>query len=260
MRGKGALVLLLFAGGALVYAAGHQRRETAQARHLESDSGPRLVKIAAHRDDAFAWIGALPASFSEEMLARRLDGVLTRMMRDVPAEQDTDAFVCKRPAEVGPVPMLEAVDAYLRALPDSRTDPVLLRNLHRAAQRGNWLAKVQVYLLLSERPAPDDASAYRTLKLMEWMQEERIGALYAAVGDVLAASKYRDERGGGRLSRLDIYAAMHHHYPSQFKVGRELVRAGDPRQAAIGRRMLDCAAGALPAYRALYGEAVALRQ
>lgn len=257
MKGKGALALLLVTAGGLIYAATNQPREPAPPPR------PAAAKrVVAHRaPDQLAWLGRVPANFTDEKLTRRVDRVLAKMRHDVATGQDTSSFVCKLPAEVGPVPMLDAVDDYLRGLPGSRADPAVMARLHTAAAQGNWLARVQVYLMLSERHAPDDATAFRTLKLMEWMQERRIGALYGAVSDTLAASDYRGDPPGSTLTSLDIYAAMHHNYPSQYKVGRELLRSGDAQRMAVGRRMLECAAQALPAYGRLYGDAaVAARQ
>ncbi len=266
MNGKGALLLLLVAAGSLIFAGTHQQsgsapRASPRVVGWMPPPPPRLLPAggrAGPPKDELAWLGTAPPGIADEELTQRLDAVLTKMMHDVPAGQDTSRFVCKLPVEVGPVPLLEAVDGYLRALPGSRSDPALMRGLFRAAEQGNWLAKVLVFQLLSERRAPDATTAWRTIRLMEWMQENRIGALYSSVGDALAASGYYTDTPDVSITGLDIYAAMHDSYAAQYKVGTELVRVGGPQQAAIGRRMLACAAAALPAYGIMYGgEAVA---
>ena len=241
MKNQGTLAVLLLLAGGLIYSAAQHPRDTLQSQRRGGDAAAKMAQ-------ANGPARGVPY-FSAETLDGRISRLLEKVRRDVPAQQDTSRFVCKLPAEVGPVPLLDAVDAYLRGLPDSRHDPDLLRGLHAAAQRGNWLAKVQVFLSRLGNQAPDDASIFGTITLIEWMQEHRIGALYAAIGDADGASGQHPAASDGMLSSLDIYAAMHHNYPSQYKVGRALQRSGDRGQAAVGRRMLDCAAKALPVYR-----------
>ncbi|WBS02150.1 hypothetical protein OU994_28510 [Pseudoduganella sp. SL102] len=246
MKNQGTLAVLLLLAGGLIYSAAQYPRDTVQSQRRGADAAVRTA----------AWHGPSRGTprFAAETLDARVERLLEKAMRDVTAYQDTARFVCKLPAEVGPVPLLDAVDAYLRGLPGSRGDPAMLRDLHRAARHGNWLAKVQVYLSRDGQQAPDDAMPFRTISLLEWMQEHHIGALYAAIGDAAGVSHPRRARVDKALSSIDLYAAMHHNYPSQYKVGRELLRSGDARQAAVGRRMLDCAARALPVYRQMVGE------
>ena len=258
MNGKAALALLLISAGSLIFAGTHQQRSPRDEAPVHLPAG-HLVPVGGPQPapkDELAWMEAAPSGLSDEDLTNRLDGVLTKMMHDVPAGQDTSRFACRRPAEVGPVPLLDAVDAYLRALPGSRTDPTLMRGLYLAAEQGNWLARVLVFQMLSEKRAPDQTTAWRTIRLMEWMQEHRIGALYASVSDALAASGYYTDTPDVTITGLDIYAAMHDSYPAQYKVGTELVRVGGPQQVAIGRKMLACAAAALPAYNVIYNDGV----
>lgn len=243
MKNQGALALLLLLAGGLIYSAMQQPRERMHSNRRNAEATVRMPQAN----------GMATPSFSAEMADRRIERLLDKAVHAVPAHQDTGGFVCKLPAEVGPVPLLDAVDAYLRGLPDSRRDPVLLGGLHRAAQRGNWLAKVQVFLSRFSNPAPDDTTIFSTITLIEWMQEHRIGALYAAIGDAPDPFGRHRALPDSVLSSLDIYAAMHHNYPSQYKVGRALLRSGDARQVATGRRMLDCAARALPVYGEMYG-------
>jgi hypothetical protein len=243
MKNQGTLAVLLLLAGGLIYSAIQQPRERVQSQRRGADAAVRMAQATG---------AAAPLSDGVPLDGRT--GLLPEtVLRDIPEQQDTSRFVCKLPAEVGPVPLLDAVDAYLRGLPGSRRDPDLLRGLHRAAQQGNWLAKVQLFLSSLRNPAPDDTTLFSTITLIEWMQEHRIGALYAAIGDAAGVSAQRHGTRGNALSSLDIYAAMHHNYPSQYKVGHELLRSGDTRQVATGRRMLDCAARALPVYRELYG-------
>ncbi|MBB3220771.1 hypothetical protein [Pseudoduganella umbonata] len=241
MKNHGTLAVLLLLAGGLIYSAMQQPRDRLQSnrRGAEATASMAQARGLSHGTPKLA----------AETAGGRIDRLPADTLHDMPSHQDTGRFVCKLPAEVGPVPLLDAVDAYLRGLPDSRRDPDLLRGLHRAAQQGNWLAKVQLFLSTLGNPAPDDTTLFSTITLIEWMQEHRIGTLYAAIGDAAGASGQHHGAPGNALSSLDIYAAMHHNYPSQYKVGRELLRSGDARQVATGRRMLDCAARALPVYR-----------
>lgn len=255
MKSQGILALLLITAGGLIYASTHPPRSTApmQTGERNTVAPARLAQLTETADVTGQRFGA-------EALDERIDRLLDNAIHDASARRDGDRFVCKLPAEVGPVPLLEAVDAYLRGLPDSRHDPALLRDLHRAARQGNWLAKVQVLLSRNDYHAPDDTTAFRPITLGEWMRDQRLGALYAAAGNADGAVRPRRAKPAGALSSLDFFAAMHHNYPSQYKVGRELLRSGDALQAALGRRMLDCAARALPMYAQMDGNRTLARQ
>lgn len=242
MKSYGALVLLLIAAGSLIYSATQQPRYATHTRVQTERPGADTVARMAYAGHFALRDVALP----------RAAGAVADVVDDVPLAPEPMHFLCKLPAEVGPVPLLGAVDAWLRAAPDGRRDPDLVRNLRRAARQGNWLAKVQVALSLDGRRAPDDSAAFGTLTLREWLQEHPLGALHAAAGKPRGASGPRGTQGRA-LSSLDLQAAMHHHYPSQYKVGRALLRSGDAQQAAVGRRMLDCAARALPVYAQMAG-------
>ncbi len=258
MNSKVALGLLLLMAGGLIYAASHHQQETAQSsmpREFQGE-GTRL----SHADGAsphrrahqqLAWLGPIE-SLDKDELTRRMHRVMDQVRQDVAAVQDPVGFECKAPAQVGPVPLLDAVDAWLDGFPDSRRDRTLTRNLYRAAEEGNWLARVQVYTLLAERPARDSSTAYRTMQLMEWLQQHGIGALHGLVGEALMG---RAAPGGAAqaITQSDLFAALHHSYPAQNKVGHELSRSGDPRLAAVGQQMMDCAAHALPAYARMFG-------
>lgn len=253
MKSYGALALLLIAGGGLIYSATQQPRymphiQTHMRMQPERPAGDTVARMA-HADHFTLRDVALP----------RGAGTVADAVDDVPSAPEPMRFLCKLPAEVGPVPLLGAVDAWLRAAPDGRRDPDLVRNLRRAARQGNWLAKVQVALSLDGRRAPDDSAAFGTLTLKEWLQEHPLAVLHAPAGKPRSASGLRGTQGRA-LSSLDLHAAMHHHYPSQYKVGRALLRSGDAQQAAVGRRMLDCAARALPVYAARAGRDALLAQ
>lgn len=254
MNGKFTLGLLLLMAGGLIYAATHQDHAATRwsGPHDSHAEHSRTAHASRHAD--MSWLGPARRLDGDE-LAQRTRSVMSKLRQDVAAVQDPRGFECRHPAEVGPVPSLDAVDAWLGGLPASRHDRKLTRNLYRAAAEGNWLARAQVYALLSERPARDDTTAYRTVQLMEWLQEHGIGALHGLAGEALKAAGAQPDASAPSAS--DIYAALHHSYPAQHKVGRELSRSDDPRLAAAGRRMVECAAHALPAFGRMFGVAMA---
>ncbi|GGY72754.1 hypothetical protein ACFFTM_02020 [Pseudoduganella plicata] len=250
MNGKFTLGLLLLMAGGLIYAAAHQERDATRWSGPRDGHAEHARMAHASRHGDMSWLGPARRIDGDE-LAQRTQSVMSKLRQDMAAAQDPAGFECRHPAEVGPVPSLDAVDAWLGGLPASRHDRKLMRNLYRAAAEGNWLARAQVYALLSERPARDNTTAYRTVQLMEWLQEHGIGALHGIVGEALKST------GSGRpdasaVTVSDIYAALHHSYPAQHKVGRELSRSEDPRLAAAGRRMVECAAHALPAFERMF--------
>ena len=198
--------------------------------------------------DPLDWLGPLPAKLNEKMLHQGILALNEKISRDLRAPDIAlDHFVCKRPADVGPTPQMEAVRAYLDAWPDSAGEPELVQGIHRAAAAGNWLARVQLYLLLNPKSLKEQ---YRHLQLAQWMQRQKIGALYAQIGDDLAASGYYSDDPHASINGIDIYAALHGSYPAQNKVGKALVNAPDTE--AIGRAMLACASGSLPEYARIF--------
>lgn len=202
--------------------------------------------------DPMAWLGPLPTKLDEKMLQHQLTSLHKSVKRDLRgADINLNRFVCKRPSEIGPTPHMEAVRAYLDAWPDSRDDPVLVRGLLRAAEAGNWLARVQLYVVLHPRSL---AGYYRQLQLAKWMQQRKLGALYAQFGDALAASGYYSDEPGNGITGIDVFAAFHGSYPAQHKVGTALITS--PDTAATGRAMIECASTALPEYGRIFsGEA-----
>lgn len=199
-----------------------------------------------------SWLGAVPPGLRMETLSGRMDRVVHAIQRDLSTASSAANFECKTPAQVGPVPMMDAVERYIDGMPASGNDQAMLIGLDEAARRGNWLARVQLYAWLSERAGQNVTLSYRQIQLMEWMQEEHIGALYAFFGEDLAASGYYSDSPGGEITGIDLYAAMHNSFPAQNKVGKYLVSSDHPSEVLIGKKMLACASGALPAYARVF--------
>lgn len=165
---------------------------------------------------------------------------------------DIGDFVCKTPAAVGPVPMMDAVERYIDGLPDSRDDDGLPHGLNNAARQGNWIARAQIFLLMSDRRQADVSERYRMVQLMEWMQERRLGVLYAWFGGAVAASGFYYGLAGNGPTGIDEFAALYGSYQAQYEVGRYLKNSNDPDRAGIGEQMVACALGSLPAYARVF--------
>ena len=211
-------------------------------------------KIAAANNDNLAWLGAMPAVWSDEEYRKRVYAVSDKIDADLSSGIDTDPlkFQCKSPAQVGPVPDQQAVHNFLATFPDSIHNDQLLRPLYAAAAKGNWLAVAQIYGVRTQfKPEGNGpASAFRTLQLMEWLQARKIGTLYREFGYALSATGYFSGMGNG-VTGIDIYAAMHNSYPAQLEVGKEYADSSEPELQAIGKKMIACATSASPGYKKL---------
>ncbi len=202
------------------------------------------------------WLGPVPAGLTREQLGERNTTVFDSVMKDMAADHDLKTFSCKTPVEVGPVPMMDAVERYIDGLPDSRGDDALLHGLNQAARAGNWIARANLFFLMSERRQSDLAVEFRLIQLMEWMYERRLGALYAFVGDGILASGVTNGLSGNSPTAIDEFAALRHSYQAQYEVGQHLKKSSDPDEIRLGERMVACALGSLPAYaRVFTGEA-----
>lgn len=218
--------------------------------HREAQLDSAVVTAKGNTDDSsfLSWLGPLPTPLTPSVVQNRMNTVFMKIKKDLASDKDAIHFVCKKPEEVGPTPMMNAVEKYIAGFPESRYDPDIMNRLNDAARAGNWLARVQIYAVLSEHSGKTYQAQMRVVQLMEWLQEHRIGALYAFFGDDLAASGYYSDIPGDGATGIDIFAALNHSYPSQNKVGKELRMSSDPAIAAAGERMLACASNALPAY------------
>ena len=231
------IVTCLIGGGIYVSRAVAQKKPNAPA-------------VRTADEPLLAWLGPLPRTLSDEKIRARMVAVMKKIKTDLSSENDVLTFACKTPAQVGPIPMVEAMERYIEQLPESQYDETILRDLDLAASKGNWLARAQLYALIvdsKERPMQ-----YRAVQLLEWLQERKIGAVYAIFGDALAASGYYSGAPGEGITGIDIFAALHNSYPAQNKVGKELKESSDPKLVAVGEKMLACANAALPAYARLF--------
>ncbi|MFZ4530059.1 MAG: hypothetical protein ACOYNW_16280 [Undibacterium curvum] len=234
---------------------------------IEQEKIQAYENAAAKNTDPLSWLGPLPKTWSRDDLDKRLRAVLEAINEDVASDKNEGLlnFVCKTPAEVGPVPKMDAVDRYLEqvslsmsdtpAKPDPATSTMkmiaAINDLHEAAKQGNWLARAQIYALLSPSPSLNYLNSSRLIQLMEWLQKQKIGALYALLGEDLAATGYYSNSPRGATA-YDMFAAMHNSYPAQNSVGHHLKNSSNPAEVVIGEKMIACARNASPAYKKIF--------
>jgi hypothetical protein len=218
--------------------------EQGEARHQEAIA--RYRKAAAANNDELAWLGSLPAEWSDEDFRKRFDEVSDKIKRDMMGTEDRDAsrFVCKSPEQFGPAPDWQAVVDFIGA--DASPTRAQWQALVEAARKGNWQARFQVFLALSRGRGGDLVSRWRALQLMEWLQEHHVGGLYAYFMDAIAASGYFDGRGPRDDAPVYVYAAMHGSYSAMMRVGEKLMDDDDPKAQEIGKSMRECAQKMMP--------------
>ena len=222
-------------------------------------AGARRTPAPVTSKDPLSWLGPVPSKLSDSSIMRRWIELGDKVRKDVVDTDGVNNFICKTPADVGPVPMMDAVERYMDGAPDSRYDEQLMRGLYQAAAKGNWLARVQLFHVLSN--VNDEKAGYRALQLAEWMQKKKLGQLYAVIGKEVMASGYYSDLPGVSITRFDMAAAMQQSYVAQDEVGKALSKSDDPALAAVGRKMLACASGSLGAYRRFFnGEAEQARE
>ncbi|KVL58152.1 hypothetical protein WT01_17620 [Burkholderia cepacia] len=223
-------------------AAAARRRDAALARYRAAE---------AANDDELAWLGPLPAEWSRDDVQKQLDDVYGRIKQELDnlgdADIDVSRFVCRSPAQIGPAPDQQAVIDYMGSLREpGSTTPAQWTALVDAARKGNWLARLQIFVALGSRPKDDLVSVYRRIQLMAWLQANHVGALYTYYLGELAATGYFEGPGPGATSPVPLYAAMRGSYAAMKRAGDSLMARDEPDAQAIGRRMHDCALQMMP--------------
>jgi len=213
--------------------------------------------------DQLAWLGPLPQDLTEQTAIDAIDQAVISALGSIASEvtaADASAFVCRSPAEAGPVPDLDAVDRYIAGLPASQNDGKLQNDLFKAAAKGNWLARAWVFTYLTAELPMTNEALYRSAQLLELMKEHRTGQLYVFIGQhYYGRPEFAHLAPGESPSQFDIAAANHNSYPAQYRVGRHLQRDSDSRLKQIGNDMVNCARSALPAYARVF-EATGLKE
>ncbi|WP_322079088.1 hypothetical protein [Burkholderia cepacia] len=223
-------------------AAAARRRDAALARYRAA---------AAANDDELVWLGPLPAEWSRDDVQKQLDDVYGKIKHELDnlgnADIDVSRFVCRSPDQIGPAPDQQAVIDYMSSLREpGSTTPAQWTALVEAARKGNWLARLQIFVALGSRPKDDLVSVYRRIQLMGWLQANHVGALYTYYLGELAATGYFEGPGPGATSPIPLYAAMHGSYAAMKRAGDSLMARDEPDVQAIGKRMHDCAVQMMP--------------
>ena len=223
-----------------------------QARAAEIALGVGEYRAAAAaNDDELVWLGPLPAEWSRDDVQKQLDDVYGKIKHELDnlgdADIDVSRFVCRSPDQIGPAPDQQAVIDYMSSLREpGSTTPAQWTALVEAARKGNWLARLQIFVALGSRPKDDLVSVYRRIQLMGWLQANHVGALYTYYLGELAATGYFEGPGPGATSPIPLYAAMHGSYAAMKRAGDSLMARDEPDVQAIGKRMHDCALQMMP--------------
>ncbi|TDY35769.1 hypothetical protein [Janthinobacterium sp. 75] len=220
------------------------------------------ARIAAYavaaraNDDALAWLGRLPSSWTLEGYGKRLLGIgdkvaaqISNALKD--GRPEARQFVCRAPGHYGPVPDQAAVDAWIgapRAVRSVRSGPAW-DALVAAGAKGNWMARLELYYTLSGVNVSELTllEQYRIVQLMEWLHKKQVGGLYSYFSASMPAAPGNSRSATWRLQdQASLYAAMLGSYDDQNSRGSILQADPDPALAEAGNKMLACAKAALP--------------
>jgi hypothetical protein len=211
---------------------------------------------SAESRDRLAWLGPLPEHLTQQAADDAFQQSASKALGEIATDvtsADASAFVCRSPAETGPVRDLDAVDRYIAGLPASANGGKLQDDLFKAAAKGNWLATAWVFTYLTEERPMTAEAFYRSAQLLDLMRERRTGQLYVFIGrHYYASPEFAQLAHADGPSQFDIAAANHSSYPAQYRVGQDLQGSSVSRLKQIGNDMLNCARKALPAYARLF--------
>ncbi|MCC2956555.1 hypothetical protein LK542_13125 [Massilia sp. IC2-477] len=197
--------------------------------------------------DPFAWLGPLPTSLDRSSVEKARHDLLRKIESDLHgANPDVLTFTCRTPAQMGSTPLMERLERYLDAYPESESNQAQLTDLHAAAAAGNWLARGWLFSNLINKQ--DIVSQYRALQLGEWMRDRNLGPVFRWFSKTTG-----DDAEYTTQNTADIHAAMRQSYPAQYELGKQLAHDEDLAKAAVGQHMMACAEHALPSYPRLLG-------
>lgn len=238
-----------------------EEQEALKLAERQKDEKMR-AKIAAYavaaraNDDALAWLGRLPSSWTLEDYGKRLLGIgdkITRHIADEVKEGGADArrFVCRAPAHYGPVPDQAAVEAWMGSpgeVRKVRAGPAW-DGLVAAGKNGNWMARLELYYALAGANVSELSllEQYRIVQLMEWLHKQEVGGLYSFFSANLPLTPGSDYQAAWRRQdQVFLYAAMRGDYHQQYRMGNVLQRETDPALVEMGKAMQACARAAMP--------------
>jgi hypothetical protein len=233
------------------------RKLAERQKEVEMQARIAAYAVAARaNDDALAWLGRLPSSWTLESYGTRLlrsGDQVAKQIGDALKDGGPDArrFVCRAPDYYGPMPDQAFVEAWM-ALPGDerrvRSGPAW-DALAAAGEKGNWMARLELYYTLSSVNVSELSllEQYRIVQLMEWLHRKRIGGLYGYFSAGLPVTPGNMPSATWRKQeQASLYAAMLGSYADQHSRGSALQADPDPALAAAGSNMLACARAAMP--------------
>lgn len=201
---------------------------------------------------SLSWLGPLPDEVDQRAIEAFFDGLNGELPEN--PEEAVEQFRCRLPAELGPVPMMDAVIRFAQDAEAAREDEVLRRGVFTAAAQGNWMARSLVFELVmrSTKTGPVER---RAAQLMAYAQRNKVGSAYVFWATALAAGYGGSARFDHRKG-LPVYAALHGSYAAQRGVGESLIATRQSNLMRIGENMVRCAETALPGSKSSTVDAV----
>lgn len=182
-----------------------------------------LSKPPLTDNDPLSWLGPLPPDLSDTMADEMLDDTMQTAVRELAPDilkVKVSNFVCRKPAEAGPTPELDAVERYIVEFPKSSFGGQELDDLFNAASQGNWLARGWVFAYLWNQEPRTAEAQYRLAQLADLLREHRTGALYMFIKIEYSSHPLFSKLGKSEgPDQFELAAAQHQHYPLQYKVG-----------------------------------------
>lgn len=228
-----------------------------QQKDVKMQARIAAYAVAARaNDDALAWLGRLPSSWTLESYGTRLlrsGDKVAKQIGDALKDGGPDArqFACRAPDYYGAVPDQAAVNAWIGAPGDVRkvrSGPAW-DALVAAGEKGNWMARLELYYTLSSVNVSELSllEQYRIVQLMEWLHKKQVGGLYGYFSAGIPVTPGNlPSSTWSKQNQASLYAAMLGSYDDQNSRGRVLQAESDPALAEAGNKMLACAKAALP--------------
>jgi hypothetical protein len=229
------------------------RENAEKAQQQAAQDQEQQARLDAYRsaadanDDELAWLGPLPAQWSDEVFAQRAAATVEAITADIEKfdVKEIYQFTCKKPDQFGPTSNAQAVKDYYRLTSDHPDESLdsdeVMEHLTEAAKAGNWQARNALYLELGRYHQHDLVQAWRWLQLREEMLARKSGLLYLEFIEELAGSGYFDGPVSLEYHPAYALAALRGSYTAMDKVGAALEYDSDEQLQRIGKQMVDCA-------------------
>lgn len=237
------------------YDIQHDAEKLAREKDQQAKAAAYVLAARAN-DDALAWLGRLPSSWTLEGYGKRLLGIGDKIARHIADEvkeggPDARQFVCRAPDYYGSVPDQGAVEAWMGSPADVRkvrAGPAW-NALVAAGEKGNWMARLELYYALSSANVSELSllEQYRIVQLMEWLHKKKVGGLYSYFSAAIPVAPGGNRSAAWRRQdQVFLYSAMLGDYDQQFRMGNVLLRETDPALVEAGKAMQACSRAAIP--------------